>query len=332
MTCLILLAALAAVPAAGLSPGPDANTSVKTQASGENVPRWTRARTVSFDVWLQAQPTAARQLAQQCEDLRAALGRRWSLSSASAAWAAPCVVVVYADMPAYLRALGVHAAQTNGAATVQLSSGRVVSRRIDLVASPQGGVPTALGHELMHVLLADRFPTRKPPAWAEEGMAVLADPPAKRALHAHDLRDALRANETFAFEHLCGLRDCPCAGLRPAFYGQSASLVEFFLSRGTPERFIRFLDEVQYSGYDAALHTCYGIAGTGRVGRLWQTYAAAQIQSAPSASVSAGRADGSLSWLALSSRADGGAADVLVSAHLERLPHGLVGPLLNANR
>ena len=53
--------------------------------------------------------------------------------------------------------------------------------------------PTALSHELTHVVLADRFAGRQPPRWFDEGIATLADSTEKRALHHRDCCAAVRS-------------------------------------------------------------------------------------------------------------------------------------------
>ncbi len=73
---------------------------------------------------------------------------------------------------------------------MQLKSGVIANRRIDLLVDKQGAL-TSLPHELTHVVLADCFAGRQPPLWLDEGVAMLADTHDKQMLHERDYMDAL---------------------------------------------------------------------------------------------------------------------------------------------
>jgi hypothetical protein len=127
----------------------------------------------------------------------------------------------------------------------------------------------ALAHELTHVILADAFSDREIPRWADEGMAVLADPHAKRSLHLQDLQAARSTNATFRVVEILTMADYPQPERTAAFYGQSVSLVKFLVERGTPEQFVRFLRQATDQGYELALRETYKIDGVRDLETRW---------------------------------------------------------------
>ena len=113
------------------------------------------------------------------------------------------------------------------------------------------------------------FPDGRLPAWADEGMAVLADPGVKQDAHDRDLRSAHSQRQTFRLVELFALDGYPAAERQAAFYGQSASLVNYLVSRGTPEQFVRFMRSAADDGYEAAIREVYGMRGVHDLERRW---------------------------------------------------------------
>lgn len=107
------------------------------------------------------------------------------------------------------------------------------------------------------------------PIWADEGMAVLADPAAKQQLHLRDLQRARRQHSERRLAELPADGNVPTCADAPPFYGQSLSLVKFLVDRKTPAEFVRFLHAAGELGYDAALRECYGLAGIAELERQW---------------------------------------------------------------
>ena len=119
----------------------------------------------------------------------------------------------------------------------------------------------ALPHEMTHVLLFDLLGGRRPPPWADEGAAILADSETKRQLHARDARDAIRQRTTFQYLALLQCDEYPAPKRIPAFYGQSAFLAATLVSLKDAPTFIDFLEAAKDRGYDQALRDIYGIEG-----------------------------------------------------------------------
>ena len=129
---------------------------------------------------------------------------------------------------------------------------------------------SALAHEMTHVVIAERIDRGRIPAWADEGMAVLADMPEKQSLHAADLRQGLRSRTTFRVVELLNLAAYPAPARIGVFYGQSGALVSFLVGRGTPAQFVRFIERAIDHGYDRALRETYQIDGVAQLEQIWR--------------------------------------------------------------
>jgi hypothetical protein len=177
-------------------------------------------------------------------------------------------VVVHARRETYRAAVGRGSDQTFGSSLIRNERGTVQERRVDLLIDSHGKL-SALGHELTHVVIADAFPGGPPPAWANEGVAVLADSASKRQLHERDLEDCLRRRTSFHCAELMQLAGYPPPHRIAAFYGQSASLIAFLSSIGDSGKLIPFIKEAAASGYDPALRKHYGIENVAELQARW---------------------------------------------------------------
>jgi hypothetical protein len=202
----------------------------------------------------------ARKMAQCCESWRQHLQAKWLSADAGATWTPRCEIVVHPRRETYGAAIGRGGDQTFGSSFIDVQNGRISKRRIDLLIDAQGKI-SALGHELTHVVLADAFPGTRPPAWANEGAAVLADSAEKQRLHKRDLAQSFHHRTAFHCAELMQTADYPAPHRIAAFYGQSASLTALLADIGGPEKFVPFLKQASSDGYDKALRDCYGIQG-----------------------------------------------------------------------
>jgi hypothetical protein len=210
-------------------------------------------------------------LADACESVRKQLTDRWLGEKKTTLWQPKCHVVLHPTAESYLREVG-PGQMTAGSSLIELEADRVVKRQIDLREDHKDGYYDALAHEMTHVIVADRFTSRQIPRWADEGMAVLADSLPKQTLHLGDLRRARHQQASFRVAELFSLEDYPGAARQAAFYGQSASVAQFLVNRGTPEQFVRFVEQATNGGYDAALRSCYDIDGVHGLERLWNRH------------------------------------------------------------
>lgn len=214
--------------------------------------------TANFRIHGLKRPADAAWCGRRLEALRINLQQRWLGHTHSAVWSPKCDILVHATLQAYLRQVGAEAGATLGASRVEFDHGRVATRRIDVRADQSGWFDAVVPHELSHVVLADEFPGGSLPAWADEGMAVLADSHEKQTLHLRDMQTAVTTLKLAGF---MAQRNYPCASEIPAFYGRSVSLVRFLVDRKSPADFVQFLHRAETHGYDVALRDCYAIDG-----------------------------------------------------------------------
>jgi len=213
-------------------------------------------------------------IGRTCESLRTELRKKWLGDvAASPAWTARCYVVVHPSMASYLREVGEAGKSTLGSSLIKTDHGRVVSRRIDLRGDVAEPLRAALPHEMTHVVLADAFAGEELPRWADEGMAMLADPQDKLAGHARDLDTAVADHRIFHLGELLSRHDYPAAEGRTVFYGESISVVSYLVSRRPAADFVKFLHLVEKSGYDASLREVYGIQDLAQLELLWRSQA-----------------------------------------------------------
>lgn len=199
--------------------------------------------------------------AQRCEAIRSELQKELFGSAEPPQWTPKCEIVLHPTRTQYLQTVGSGGSQTSGSANVGLNNGRVTKRRIDLLAAAGSESSPALRHELVHVLFADRFPTKAPPKWAEEGLALLSDSEEKQNRHRVDFRQAKQTHTTIPLDSLLGCANYPPGCDRPAFYGQSHAVVEHLVLRESPKRFIEFVQLAMETNPNSALNAVYGING-----------------------------------------------------------------------
>src|SRR5262249_26197817 len=114
------------------------------------------------------------------------------------------------------------------------------------------------------------------PRWADEGIAVLAEPLREQQLRAADLQGPLESGQVFDLAKLMAM-DYPEAKDWSLYYAQSVSLTRYLVDQGPPERFIRFVRDSQRIGAEAALKDVYQIGGLPELTERWLAYARNQI-------------------------------------------------------
>jgi hypothetical protein len=249
-----------------------------TRTSGD----WTICESANFRFCCRGTKMASRQTVLRAERLRSELADKWLGDAAQdvAAWTPKCDIILHATLGSYLRAVP-GGEQTVGSSLIEADRGKVATRRIDIRADKRGWFAEALAHELTHVILADVFPEGRVPHWADEGMAVLADPMSKQQAHFRDLRFARSAQSAFRVIELLSLEGYPQPHRQAAFYGQSASIVRFLVERESPSQFVKFIQTAEEQGYERALRNHYQIDGVRHLESLWGRYA----QAAPAKNV-----------------------------------------------
>lgn len=232
---------------------------------------WRVVESASFQVCGHGSFASLAEAASACEALRRELCHTWLGNASKSDWSPKCQVIVHSSLRSYLSEVP-DGASSVGSSLIRVHQGAVTGRRVDVRADRAGWFSGAMPHELTHVVLADRFIERAIPRWADEGIAVLADPMLKQVRHHRDALVAADTRTDFRAVELVSLADYPDERRQAAFYGQSAALVRFFLDRASPSHFVEFLALAGEQGYERALVTTYGIAGLAELELQWQRY------------------------------------------------------------
>jgi hypothetical protein len=148
---------------------------------------------------------------------------------------------------------------------------------IFLASTPDNAAGGMLCHEIVHTVLATRYPhpNRLPP-WAEEGIASRYDNEYLRGVRQQEVRSWARTNQFPRLVDLLTADDI--ASIDDTGYAAAESLVAYLLTRGDKQDLLRFADEGQRSGWDNALPTIYGIDGLGQLQREWQAWLAGTVR------------------------------------------------------
>ncbi|WP_337174009.1 hypothetical protein [Paludisphaera sp.] len=231
---------------------------------------WEVHETESFRVF-HVDPALAQQAAEVAETVRAAQGKRWGSPETKAAWAPKCDIYLYPTPADFARMTG-QPETSPGFSTMGIGGGKVVARRVNLRADHPQLLAAVLPHEVTHVVLADVFPDQQVPRWADEGMAVLAEPLAEQAGRCSELGAPLAEGRVFPLETLM-TTDYPEAQDWNLYYAQSVSLTRFLMAQGTPAQFVAFIKDAQQRGPDTALRATYRIAGFKDLETRWTDHA-----------------------------------------------------------
>jgi hypothetical protein len=216
------------------------------------------AQTANFRIQWCTSEANLRQLAARCEMLAAGAKRAWGTDAPRRAWTPQCEVVVHAHLSDYVAYLGSGSERTSACATIRLDEGRVVARRIDLRSDADDWDTESLPHELMHVVLADRFSNERIPPWADEGIAMLAESPEKLKRRLTELRRVASQGTIYSIGDLISVRSRPQPAFRDAFNGQSFALVNLLLEHGTPCQCLEFVEASRTQDWRKALRDVYG--------------------------------------------------------------------------
>ncbi|WP_406700590.1 hypothetical protein V5E97_17470 [Singulisphaera sp. Ch08] len=255
---------------AATSPSTPAPAAPPRNSSPAVVGDWQIRETTNFRI-LHADAVLAEQVAQVVEAAREAQVKRWLGATARSAWSPRCDVYVYPSGKSFSRMTG-QTEESPGFSTMGMNAGRIVTRRINVRADHPNLVVAILPHEVTHVVLADLFPTQQVPRWADEGMAVLAEPDSEQRLRAADLDKPLTSGQLFKLNDLM-VMDYPDGKYWGLYYAQSVSLTRFLVDQGSPAQFIQFVQGSQQRGLEAELKRVYQIDGFEDLQNRWLEYA-----------------------------------------------------------
>ncbi len=255
------------------APAPAAEIAHEAQQAPSTVRNWQVRETTNFRI-LHADASLAERVALEAESAREEQVKRWMGMSTRGPWSPRCDIYLYPSAQVFHRMTG-QPEESPGFSTMGLNAGRVLARRINLRADHPNLIKAVLPHEITHVILADLFPDQQVPRWADEGMAVLSEPPSEQRLRAADLEKPLAKGQLFKLEDLM-VMDYPDGRYWGLYYAQSVSLTRFLVEQGTPAQFIQFVLGTQRNHPEGELRRIYQIDGFADLQRRWLDYARAR--------------------------------------------------------
>jgi hypothetical protein len=233
---------------------------------------WVSAESANFRVLHLQSADAANRLLAQAEQARVAIFEKW-FGPANSDWNPKCEIYLHASAADYSRATKGYA-QSHGHSTIEIREGRVARRRLDLVADNTGLATSALPRELTHVVLADLFPNPLLPRWADEAMAILAEPRPYVETYLKSLPKVRKESRLFAVGQLITMAEFPDSASITTFYVQSVSLTDMLVSLRGPKAFAIFLQDARRYGWEKALDRNYAIRGFSDLQTRWQRHVA----------------------------------------------------------
>jgi hypothetical protein len=231
---------------------------------------WETYETPNFRVFHQ-NARLAEAAGNAAESVRTAQAKRWASPAAQRPWTPRCDLYLYPNGKVFARETK-QPETSPGFSTMNCKGDRVVARRVNLRADHPLLVTAILPHEVTHVVLADLFPIQQIPRWADEGIAVLAEPKSEQEMRAAELQEPLETGRVFNLRKLMAM-DYPQADDTSLYYAQSVSLTRFLVERGAPEKFVQFVQNSQREGIEGALRGTYGIADLAELQDRWTEYA-----------------------------------------------------------
>ncbi len=248
-----------------LSPGSGAEQAQSVASNSSSI-AWQVHDTASFRIF-HRDPGLAAQAGEAAENVRAVQAKRWGSAMAARPWSPRCDLYLYPTGQALASETG-QPETSPGFSTIQSNGQRVVARRTNLRADHPQFLSAILPHEVTHVVLADLFATDQIPRWADEGMAVLAEPYAEQQLRLAELREPVESGRIFPLKKLMGV-DSPSAKDWSLYYAQSVSLTRFLVDQGTPDGFVQFVKDSTTRGIEPALKSVYKMNSFSELEARW---------------------------------------------------------------
>lgn len=234
--------------------GSGAAPKIEVRHTDRGAETWARSETPSFRLYHLVSRDRAEQILRAAEAARAAAFAKWSEKPAGA-WNPVCDVYLHPTAEDYARASG-KGGSTPGHSTYQVQGGAIVRRRLDLRADDLNLLSHVMPHECTHLVVGELLADVSLPRWADEAMAVLAEPDDQVERYSRTLHRCRANGELVPLAQLLRQADYPDAKRITAFYVESVSVAQHLISESDPKAFLRFLRDAG-RGLDAALEKHY---------------------------------------------------------------------------
>ncbi len=231
----------------------------KVKHLGRNKEGWLVAETPHFRLFHKQDQEFAERVADIAETTRLAMFRKW-FDTDGIAWDPICELILHPDVNSYSQMTGAPR-NTPGHSRMEVDNAtkRIIARRMDLRCDIPSMTQTVLPHEATHVVLAGMFGPFDLPRWADEGIAVLAEPNEKIDEHRRNLLKHHQDGHLFGIKELMKLENYPEPRRIGAFYAQSVVLVEFLTQQRGPKVLAEFVKDGLRHGYETSLQRHYGM-------------------------------------------------------------------------
>ncbi len=209
-------------------------------------------------------PTAAEatQLHRAASAARHALAVRW-LGKELPPWKVPCVIT-YKPSPG--------GTDGGGATHFTFAAAGPTSMRMELFGSLPKVLADVLPHEVMHTILATHF-GKALPRWADEGIAVLAEPDGSHSDHARRAAELLNQGRGLPLRGLFPMTEYPMD--MQVLFAQGYSVCRFLLDRkpggGAEAALLDFVRRGMADGWEPAATAVYGFADLDAMQADWIT-------------------------------------------------------------
>jgi hypothetical protein len=218
----------------------------------------------------------AGQVGEVAESTRTAQARQWGSPAMQRPWSPRCEIYLYPTGKAFARATN-QPETAPGFSSMESHGGRITVRRTILRADNPHLLTAVLPHEITHVVIADLFAIEQIPFWADEGIAVLAEPEADQSLRTADLQESLQSGNVVSMRELM-TTDNPQTMNSSVYYAQCVSLTRFLVEQGGPAKFLQFVHDSRSKKLEGALRDSYRIDGFNELQDRWLAYAREQQQ------------------------------------------------------
>lgn len=229
---------------------------------------WNTLESVSFRVHQRGSFVDVR-LINELEEHRAALQSKWLGGSTGRSWDPKCDVFIHESGEDFRQATK-KSPEMLASTMLEVGEGRVWMRRVSVRGDVGTDFDQVVKHEVTHVVLADVFRDFQIPRWLDEGIAVAEEQSVRRASINRQLLEAVEVSRHAELSDLLTMERFPADQVQSdVLYAQSASLVEFLLSKKSPMQLVAFAKSCRNHSVQESLQRHFGFADVQEAERAW---------------------------------------------------------------
>lgn len=199
----------------------------------------------------------AQSIAKAAGQYRQTITAKW-FGPPGVEWTPKCEITIHSSASAFASATGL-SPQATGRAEVSLENGTITSRRIDLRADDPTILEIALPRELAHIVMAELFPSKPPPRWAEEALAIHSTNAAEVSRHLQAISRLAADGQLPTAPELLASTGFPAAERITGFYVASVGIADYLIEKKGDRAFAAFLTDSQRYGIENALRRQYNL-------------------------------------------------------------------------